>query len=452
MTLEVGFGKVKITPPLGTLCAQGLGYECRQILDDVFVRAVALREGDSAVCLLSADVLGLDRRDIEEMRAAVRAATGLAADRVVCHSTHSHESPGARSGCSEALAPYGLAFHSEHFFTSLVEGAGQAAAEALNGARAAEIRYGQAEVKGLASNRRCGVVRDDDPSIPWMRSSRARPEHRALPVGDIDPLVRVLAFFDGGKPFGVMMNYACHVTVAGGDEAPYVTADFPGEALRRLAEEDGLEGIHFTGAAGDINPGKFTTSGNSIEERVADVKRLGGVYLDAVRQAIKSGEPLSPGALLWRTKPIFLPLRADFPSRRDLAARVAEAAAAYKAARAEEKASAIDPYQQDLLRAGAVRQVVGVHMATEISALRIGDFGAVFLPGECFLDIDRQIRARAGLPKFMTIAYGDLAMGYICSRQAYQEGGYGPAASALAPEATDLLIDEAVGLLRNLGT
>jgi len=296
------------------------------------------------------------------------------------------------------------------------------------------------------------LVRDDDPSIPWMRSSRARPEHRALPVGDIDPLVRVLAFFDGGKPFGVMMNYACHVTVAGGDEAPYVTADFPGEALRRLAEEDGLEGIHFTGAAGDINPGKFTTSGNSIEERVADVKRLGGVYLDAVRQAIKSGEPLSPGALLWRTKPIFLPLRADFPSRRDLAARVAEAAAAYKAARAEEKASAIDPYQQDLLRAGAVRQVVGVHMATEISALRIGDFGAVFLPGECFLDIDRQIRTRAGLPKFMTIAYGDLAMSYICSRQAYQEGGYGPEASALAPEATDLLVDEAVGLLGDLGT
>ncbi len=450
MTLEAGFGKAKITPPLRTLCAQGLGFECQRILDDVFVRAIALRDGERAACLVSADVLGLDRRDIEEMRTAVRAATGLSPDRVVCHSTHSHESPGARSGCSEALAPYGLAFHSEHFLAQLVSGAGQAAAEALDSARPVEVRYGEAEVKGLASNRRCGVLRDDDPSVPWMRSSRARPEHRALPVGDIDPLVRTLAFFESGKPFGVMMNYACHVTVAGGDEAPYVTADFPGEALRRLLEEDGLEGVHFTGAGGDINPGKFTGSGNAIEERTADVKRLGGVYLDAVRQAISSAQPLAAGPLLWRAKPVFLPLRDDYPARADLAAGVADAVAAYESAGPEEKMQAVGPFHRDLLYSGAVKQVVGAHMATEIAALRVGDFGAVFLPGECFLDIDRQIRARAGLAKFMTTAYGDLAMGYICSRRAHEEGGYGPGASALRPEATDLLVDAAVELVDSL--
>ncbi|MFH1023701.1 MAG: neutral/alkaline non-lysosomal ceramidase N-terminal domain-containing protein [Planctomycetota bacterium] len=453
MNLKVGFGKANITPPLGTLCAAGPDSACRTVMDDVFVRSVVLREGGRTVCLVSVDVLGLERKDIEDLRAAITAEAGIGPEDIVCHSTHTHESPSARSSASVLLAPHGLAFHSEGFYTMLLAGAGRAARQALDSLRPATARWGQAPVEDIASNRRCGVVRDDNPKIPWIRSSRARPEHRALPVGDIDPLVRALVFCaDDGRPFGVMFNYACHVTVAGGDEAPYITADFPGEAIRRLEAEDGLEAIHFTGAAGDINPGKFTGSGNSIEERAADVRNLGGRYAEAIRAAVRAAEPLGGDGLAWRTMPIFLPLHRDFPTTLDLAADISTAVAACKAAGndARARSQALDRLQRPALRSAASRQAVGRQLATEIAALRIGDGGAVFLPGECFLEIDRLIRRRAGIPRYMTVAYGDLSMGYICSRQAYQEGGYESSVAFLQPEATDLLVEQAADLFHSL--
>lgn len=454
MKLEVGLGKACITPPLGTLCAQGLGAECEAILDDVFVRAVVLRSGERTVCLLSADVLGIDRKDIEEMRAAVTAATGIPADHISCHTTHSHESPGARTQSTHALLPYGLTFHSPDFYRQLLDGAARAAEQGLASARPCLLRCGKAVVEDIASNRRCGVFRDDDRTLPWMRSSRALPEHRALPIGDIDPLVRVLVFADPtGSPFGLLVSYACHVTVAGGDEAPYITSDFPGEAIRCLEAEDGLAAIHFTGAAGDINPGKFTGSGNAIEERVADVKLLGGRYLQAVRQALASAAPLPAGRLLWGTRPLFLPVREDLPTRLQLAAAVEKGVVAYLAAPegSPERAHLGTSMCRDLLYSGAASQIVGQHFATEVAALRIGDFGSVFLPGECFLSIDRQIRSSVGLHNLVIIAYSDLGMSYVCSRQACEEGGYGPQASLLSADAADLLVDQATDLFASLG-
>jgi len=36
-------------------------------------------------------------------------------------------------------------------------------------------------------------------------------------------------------------------------------------------------------------------------------------------------------------------------------------------------------------------------------------------------------------------AYGDLATGYICHKAAFEEGGYEPSASHVAPESEDRL-------------
>ena len=85
----------------------------------------------------------------------------------------------------------------------------------------------------------------------------------------------------------------------------------------------------------------------------------------------------------------------------------------------------------------------------ELTAMRIGDLVVLNLPGEAFIEF--QHYAQSLLPDdFVAVAaYGDCAMGYICTEVAFSEGGYEPTASRVVPEsetAFKAAIREVLGL------
>jgi len=47
-------------------------------------------------------------------------------------------------------------------------------------------------------------------------------------------------------------------------------------------------------------------------------------------------------------------------------------------------------------------------------------------------------------------AYGDLGPGYICTEQAFREGGYEPSASHVAPDTERVLKDAIVRLIEGI--
>ena len=63
----------------------------------------------------------------------------------------------------------------------------------------------------------------------------------------------------------------------------------------------------------------------------------------------------------------------------------------------------------------------------------------VHLPGESMIEF--QLFTRKQKPdRFVAVAaYGDLATGYICTEQAFSEGGYEPSASKVAPKSEAIL-------------
>jgi len=454
--LEAGFGKVLVTPPLGTLTAQGIDSEAEAILDDVFIRALMLRDGETAVCLLSADVIGFGRPEIEQMRSAVAGAcmptpaSGLASDRIFCHATHSHESPSVRTELSEPLQPWGVPAHSETWYRTFLAACGEAARAATADLAPTEIAFGQAQIDGIASNRRC-VVRDD--GTPWMRSSRATDAHRALPRGPIDPFCRVIHFQRAGRADGVLVNYACHPTAAGGDEVPLITGDFPGDALRRLETDDHLVGIYFTGTGGDINPGKYTGGSNALDDRLADVRKMGGILAEGVRRALADARPAA-GALSWRAEPIFLPVRPDFPTLGALESELDRVTDAYVEQRRQgKKELGGGPLIWCLMRLVQARRMIGRSLPTEIACLRLGTVAVPFLPGECFHRIGLTLQDRLAAEFVVPVAYCDTTMNYIVTPEAFDEGGYGPNTAPLARHAADVLVEQIVSLARRvLGT
>jgi hypothetical protein len=88
---------------------------------------------------------------------------------------------------------------------------------------------------------------------------------------------------------------------------------------------------------------------------------------------------------------------------------------------------------------------------TEIQVLRIGDVYIVGLPGEVLVEIGLEIKAKAGIENLFVVSLANDAVGYVCPRAAYKEGGYEPGAGTnLAPGTGEIVTERALQLIEQL--
>ena len=448
--LRVGFSRIEITPPLGTLCALGLDDEAEEILGPVFVRATVLDDGKTTVGLLSADVIGLCRREMDQLRPLICAATGIAPDRVILHATHTHESPSVRTGWTEVTQPWGLAWHDEAFYERFKADTVRAFSEAMENRFRATISYGKAPVAGIASNRR--VVLADGQLV--LRGSRVSAEHRLYPEGWIDPFLRLIVFRDiESEREHWLLNYCCHPTAAGGDEGPYVTGDFAGEAMLQLEQaRPQVTSNYLTGCCGNINPGKYTGSSNAPEARRADTVCMGELLAEGAVRAREAASEAGNDLLRWSHVPIRLQVLDKFLDRAALEREVERQANLYLRRRAAgEDTPGGGELRRLVNRLMVSRQAVDGYLETEVAALGLGDLGMVFLPGECFLELDAALRERFARTELLTVETCDYTTGYIVPRPAYDRGGYEASAASCDPSAYETLLDAAGQALGSVG-
>src|SRR5690606_15026234 len=80
----------------------------------------------------------------------------------------------------------------------------------------------------------------------------------------------------------------------------------------------------------------------------------------------------------------------------------------------------------------------------EIQVIRVGEFAVAGLPGELFVEFGREIKEKSPFPlTLINELCNGSATGYICTREAYQQGGYEPkptSANKLAEDVGDILV------------
>jgi hypothetical protein len=81
-----------------------------------------------------------------------------------------------------------------------------------------------------------------------------------------------------------------------------------------------------------------------------------------------------------------------------------------------------------------------------VSALGIGPATHVGIQGELFASLGMDIKRRLGAGRTFVAVLCDGTIGYIPTADAYQEGGYEPAASLLSPGGGEAIADAAVAL------
>ena len=265
IALSAGAAKVEITPPVGTPLA---GYAKRRgkpstgIRDPLYVRTLALSDGEDTLLLISADLLVFPQPLAERILQKISKENGIPRQGIILSTTHTHSGAGSIA----------TGFLHEQVFG----------------------RYDSKVEEGILSRILWSVRQalENRKPVQWSRAAESSllaefVETRALPGGPVDASLSVLLFSaEPGEVEAAVVNAAAHPTLLDSRDMRF-SADYPGELCRKMEEAyPGAVCLFFNGASGDERP--RDAIGATPEERV---QRFGGLLAEAAT-ALASRAPL----------------------------------------------------------------------------------------------------------------------------------------------------------------
>lgn len=380
--LRAGVAKIDITPPADTPVV-GHVRPTNGVRDPLRAGVLLLANEQTQAAIVTLDLINTPTEMVEMLRDAVAQKTETPHENILIATSHNHSGPGW-----SRESPWSIETAAK---------IGVAAGEAKTAMRPVTIGYDEDQIEFNINRRK--VI-------------NGRAVVRLNPEGPCDHRVKVLRFDDGQswEPMAVLMHAVCHPCVfTWGDKLtppypggfPKISADFPGEAQTFVEMVYGpkTKALFLQGCAGDIRPNLPGVPYRCGDE--ADIKWTGrSLGCAVVRAADRS------------------------VVREELAKR-----------------KAIYP----LKCASSVIQLPGKQekLACEMQALRVGDFLLLTMPGEPMVEYGFQIeKAIADRAIPIVVGYANGSLGYICTAESHQYGGYEPNMSPLLPEAEPLILEE----------
>ncbi|BCW97243.1 MAG: alkaline ceramidase [Armatimonadota bacterium] len=390
--LFAGAARRSITP-YGTVDLSGYAARtqpCTGVLDDLYVRALVLRQEEQTAIVCSLDILGLEQQHVRELRAEL-ARDGFRPETTLFCCTHTHGAPAVQRlrGCGTPSAEY-------------VE---MVLRETLHCVR--EAAGGPLECEILAGSGSC------DLNVNRRRRDGSGIALAANPEGPRDPVVTVLQVRKrgGGEIIGTIFNYACHAVTLGGDNR-LVTGDWPGEVCRRLEAESKGVALFLQGCCGDLNP--------RVRGGIPELKRAAALVGQSVLDAVDGAERLEEPRISAWLAPVPLPLMPNPPDD-EIIARLLQIRSKPPEARDFADTRDLDWGADVLANPQQARQS---EMVIEVGELSLGQAAIAWLPGEAFCEIGLALRRLHPGKCLLVAGYTNGNIGYIPTGKAFQEGGY----------------------------
>jgi len=222
--LHAGAGKVDITPPRSIYIA---GFDRHRISegvrDPIYARAVVVDDDSATLALISADLIGLFKDDIDLIRKEVALRVGLREDMIVITATHNHQGP-------DTLGFWGTDDKSgadEGYVNSLPDLITTAVENAVQTTRSCSLKFGSTMVD------RRGLVRN-------TRGS-----------GLVDRQLSVLTF-ENDERIATIVNFGLHPETLGGWNR-LISSDFVGRLCSEV-ERDSEVAMFVNGALAGVTP------------------------------------------------------------------------------------------------------------------------------------------------------------------------------------------------------
>lgn len=394
--LKAGAAKINISPYVG-INMSGFGSRTRSsegIHDDLYAKAVVLDDGTTKIGIISCDLLNLDEGSIVAIRERARKLAEIDGENIFICTTHTHSGP-----LTSPLRGFGKL--DRGWVNVLEKKIAGAILVADNNLRNARIGAGKGHAE-ININRR---ERRDEQTVIGSN-----------PEGAIDYEVGVIRIDDiNAKPICIMVNYACHPVVLGGDSY-LISADYPGYTMglvERAYQRDGAIAMFLNGTTGDLNPARRGT--------FEQAQRLGTILGSEILE-VCAETGTTPSAELRMAKEIVELQSSELPSEGELENIIKERKAALGASYDEDREIYLSWAEDalDMIKRGKKSAVVPV----EVQVLRMGDIVLAGIPGEVFVEIGLGIKKDSPFKHTYAVAHTNGDIGYMPTRKAFDEGGY----------------------------
>ena len=422
--LRAGAATSNITPPLGSSLAGSMtDHIGTQVHDELHVRALALDNGSTRLAFAVCDLCVIPREQIDRAKELIQTHTGIPPSHVLVSAVHTHSAPPAAHLFQSKADP--------HYLEFLVVRIAAAVRLAVGRLEPARIGWGLGRQDQLVFNRRYFMRPGTVPPDPFGRTTDTvlmnpgiRNPNVVKPAGPVDPDVGVLAVEAlDGRPISVLGNYALHYVgdVGGGDISADYFASWA-DAMERLAGEAGsrryppfvplltnacsgninnVDVLH--GSAGHTPP--YTHIRQVADALAAECHRVwrGLRFSDTVPLAASVEE---------------LELALRMPSPEDLAAARRTLSSAPATGQLRDRAQIYA--RETVILAETYPNMV----RTPLQALRIGDLAIGTWPGEAFVELGLEVKAKSPFRPTMLIELANDYRGYIPTVEGFQQGGY----------------------------
>ena len=455
--LSVGFARVNITPMMGIgLVGYFVPRYADGVLDDLEINALALRSGDTTALLLTVDHCGIERGTVADFAGAITTATGVPAENILIHATHSHTAPAIIDPSKPpTMAQEFTSVKPDiemEYYTFVRRKLCDVAQFAIDDLKPAKMGWGIGEAPNIAFVRRFRMKDGSVQTNPGVDNPNI--DH---PIGDVDERVNVLRFDREGGETVVLVNFGDHPDVVGGCK---ISADWPG-FVRSTVEKvlDNTKAICFNGAQGDVNHVNVHPRGGYLNGMFMDfddvargydhAKYMGRVITAGVLQAYDKVKYVEADEVRCIQRTVRVASNMPTPEQLPEAERIN---ALHEAGRDNEL-----PYEGMMLTtvvAEAGRMVKlkdgPDSFPMELSGVAIGPVALIGLPGEPFTGIGRALKLAPDWELVLPCCLTNGSEGYFPMQDAYDEGGYESRSSFFKAGVAEFIIEEGTKLLGEL--
>jgi hypothetical protein len=426
--LELGFAATDITPTVGMEIPGSFGKVISKgVRDKLWAVACIVTDGTTPLALVGIDALFVTRPTVEHARRITRAETKIPGEQVLVGANHTHTG-----------GPVASCFGSDEnpeYTDRLAKSIAAAVADAWRRKQSAEIGIGVGREEGVAFNRRFLMRDGREITHPGKPGT---PHHLEIvrPAGPTDPEVGVLAARDGkGKVFGIVVNFACHSTVVGGDQ---FSPDYAGYLRKNLQERYGNEVpvVFLLGACGDLTQVDNQAPGSEFGPDYADMigRKLAGETLCVINRMSWLKQASTAAA----TETASLAIRPEPNVERERPAFGLGSGDYADKVFAEERKRVAE------LRTRSPR------IQSEVQGLRIGPLGIATTGAGYFCEHALRIKECSRLKPTWVVSLANDYIGYVPTSQGFVAGGYEPRtarSSKLAIDAGQLLLEASLKAL-----
>ncbi len=380
--------------------------------DPLHARALVFSNGVTTLAMVVVDSLGVSREIGDEVKSNVSKRCGIAPEKILISSTHSHSAPSSMAATYRKI---------------LTDGIVESIVRAYGALRPASIGVSSYPMPEEVFCRRWFLKPGKMPLNPFGKMDQVKmnpstsPDILDRPAGPTDPDITIISIQDAKrKPLALYANYSLHYV--GHTPKARVSADYYGEFARlmpsRVGGDTNFVAMMSNGTSGDINNIPFLVT-RPPREPFEQIRIIAQKAADAVWHARSKITSYDSNARLGMVqREITLSLR------QPTAEQVTEARAVLAIKNEAERAKLPNLAENYARSTVAAFERKDKTLPIQLQAIRIGDLGVCCIPFETFAVIGLELKKRSPFPRTMVVGLANTSHGYLPTPEQHKLGGY----------------------------